>query len=66
MSGSCFLFIADVAIGKYYTPKSSGERLPKNGFDSTWAKAGYSGVANDEVIVYTTDQCNLKYLVEFK
>jgi len=59
-----FMFIADVAMGRFYTPRSSGERLPKPGYDSTWAKAGESGVINDECIVYKTYQCSLIYLLE--
>jgi len=62
---NCFMFLSDVAMGKYYVPRNSYERLPKPGYDSTWAKAGKSGVMNHEMIVYTIDQCNLTYLVEF-
>lgn len=62
---NCFMFLADVAMGKSYTPKSYTERLPKSGYDSTHAKARVSGVQNDELIVYRTDRCNLKYLIEF-
>lgn len=62
---NCFVFIAEVALGKSYTPRNTYENLPKPRFDSTWAKANISGVLNDEFIVYKTNQCNLKYLVEF-
>lgn len=62
---NCFMFLCDVAMGNYYTPKSSSESLPKKGFDSTWAKPGISGIQNDEIIVYNTSQCNIQYLVEF-
>jgi poly [ADP-ribose] polymerase len=61
----CFMFLADVAMGKAYTPSSWQERLPKSGYDSTWAKANTSGVRNDEFIVYDTNQCDLTYLIEF-
>lgn len=64
--GLCFMFLADVAMGKAYTPKSSSESLPKNGFDSTFAKAGESGVHNNEMIVYRTSQSRIRYLVEFE
>jgi len=37
----------------------------RNGFDSCWAKAGQSGVRNDEQIVYRTSQTNIRYLIEF-
>ena len=62
----CFLFLADVAMGKSYVPSGRGDgNYPKRGFDSVWAKESKSGVMNDECIVYETNQCNLKYLVEF-
>jgi len=66
-SNHCFMFLFDVAMGKSYTPSSYGGRnLPKSGYDSTFAKAGQSGVMNNEMIVYKTYQCCPKYLIEFK
>jgi poly [ADP-ribose] polymerase len=62
---NCYAFLANVAMGKYYVPKY-GERLPKQGYDSTWAKEKQSGIYNDECIVYNPNQCNLTYLVEFE
>ena len=62
---NCFMFLCDVAMGNYYTPKSSSESLPKAGYDSTWAIPGKSGIQNDEIIVYRTSQCNIRYLIEF-
>ena len=59
------MFLCDVAMGNYYTPKSSSESLPKAGYDSTWAIPGKSGIQNDEIIVYRTSQCNIRYLIEF-
>jgi len=69
--GRYFMFLLDMAMGKYYTPQSSGwgrvdGAYPKKGYDSTFAKAGASGVMNNEMIVYNIDQVNLVYLVEFK
>jgi poly [ADP-ribose] polymerase len=61
----CFMFLADVALGKSYVPDSPGGRLPMPGYDSTFAKAGSSGVLNNEMIVYETCQINPRYLVEF-
>ena len=65
-----FMFLADVAMGKYHIAKDSWTNYPVSGSDSTWAKGRdkggvNSGVINDEMIVYRTDQCNLVYLVEF-
>lgn len=62
---TCFMFLSDVAMGRYYVPRGSDRNLPKPGFDSTWAKANVSGVLNNEMIVYRTTQTNLRYLVEF-
>lgn len=64
-NNNCFMFLADVSMGKSYTPKSSSESLPKPGYDSTFAKGGYSGVINNEMIVPNLYQVNLKYLLEF-
>ena len=62
-----FMFLADVAMGKAYTPRSwTDGPFPKKGYDSTFAKAGTSGVRNNEHIVYNTYQANLKYLIEFQ
>ena len=67
---NCFMFIADVAMGKYYVPHTSDSRLHDKiksmGYDSTYAKANQSSVRNNEMIVYNLHQCNLKYLVEFE
>lgn len=62
---NCFMFLNDVAMGNYYVPRSYSESLPKLGYDSTWAIPGKSGIQNDEIIVYRTSQCNIKYLIEF-
>lgn len=60
-----FMFLLDMAMGKYYEATSWGSSYPKSGTDSTWAKAGRA-LRNDEMIVYRLDQCNLTYLVEFR
>lgn len=63
---NCFMFLADVAMGKYHIPGGGYgmSRLPA-GYDSCYAKAGTGGVRNNEMIVYRTSQANLRYLVEF-
>ena len=63
---NCFMFVCDFAMGKEYIPSSSGSNFPRPGYDSTWAKPGQSGVINDEMIVYKTNQVNIKYLMEFE
>lgn len=67
----CFIFTADVAMGKMFTPTgygnrySGGQKYPVPGYDSTFAKGGESGVMNNEMIIYNSNQCNLVRLVEF-
>jgi poly [ADP-ribose] polymerase len=63
---NCFMFLCSAGMGNYYIPKGpfSGYKPPKE-YDSTFAKAGQSGVQNNEMIVYRTSQANLEYLVEF-
>lgn len=65
-----FMFLADVAMGKYNIAQGAWGGYPVSGYDSTWAKGKdkggtHSGVINDEMIVYNLNQCNLVYLVEF-
>jgi poly [ADP-ribose] polymerase len=62
---NCFMMLADVAMGKSYVPAGSYESLPKKGYDSTFAKPGKSGIQNNEMIVYNTNQCNITHLIEF-
>lgn len=63
-SSRTFMFICDVAMGKYYVPTGPCNGIPK-GYDSCWAKGNYkSGVLNDECIVYRESQINIKYLME--
>ncbi len=60
----CFMFLADVAMGKYWSPKGSERKRPA-GYDATFAEGGKCGIANNEMIVPRTGQANLVYLVEF-
>lgn len=63
---NCFMFLADVAMGKEYSPDGyRGNSFPVRGYDSVFAKAGIGGVLNNEMIVYTLDQAKLRYLCEF-
>jgi len=63
--GRYFMFIVDFAMGKEYTPsRNDYTSYPVRGYDSTFAKAGASGVQNNEMIVYRDDQVNLKFLME--
>ena len=70
-----FMFLADVAMGKYHTPQgtmyNAHTEVPRLGCDSCYAQPNVSRLnngylKNSEMIVYRTTQCNLKYLVEFE
>lgn len=62
-----FLFISDCALGKQKIAKGAMNYNEKSikPFHSVWAKGGYSGVINDEFMLYRTDQHNIRYLLEF-
>ena len=62
---NCFMFLADVKMGKYHVPAGPSSSLPKKGCDSTFAKAHKSGVYNNEMIVYSVEQVNLTHLIEY-
>jgi len=59
-----FMFLVDFAMGNTYSPSGYDYSLPKRGYDSTFAKGG-GAVRNNEMIVYKTNQCDLKFLLEF-
>lgn len=61
---NCFMLLADVAMGKAYTPSHPTSR-PPSGYDSMFAVGGRSGVQNNEMIVYKLNQAHLSYLCEF-
>lgn len=63
----CFMFLMKAAMGNEYLVKNErGNQLPKAGYDSAFAKAGSSGVANNEMMVYDAKQVDIEYLCEFK
>jgi poly [ADP-ribose] polymerase len=62
-ANNAFLFLADFAMGRTHTATSSCRR--PHGYDSIWAKKGHS-LYNDELIVYSLEQCTLKYLIEMR
>lgn len=72
-SDKCFMFLADVAMGKAYIAKSSGETFPVDGYDSCFAKGGVTRfdwdngrkLLNNEMIVYQTSKARIRYMVEF-
>ena len=61
-----FMFLVDVAMGNMYTPKDTFNGLPPKGYDSCFAKGGYSGrLANNEMVIYRRMQCDPVYIIEF-
>jgi hypothetical protein len=60
-----FLFIADVALGRYYETYDSMSSGTPRGYDSIWAKAGRS-LQNDELITPYLENQTLKYIVELR
>ena len=61
-----YMFLAEVVMGNYQIPKCSKSKAPEAGYHSYYAKAGESGVRNNEMIVFDTKQIRLKYLLELK
>jgi len=75
VSQRTFVFIVKFGMGKYYIPTANEyQRIsyPQKGYQSTWAKGNYqgksrySGVINDECIVYRPSQVDMVYLIELK
>lgn len=62
---NCFMFLIKMALGNYYLPTRTFSTRPDMKYDSCWAKASNTGFYNDEFIVYSTDQVDLNYLLEF-
>lgn len=58
-----FLFIADIALGRYYETYSAMSNGTPQGYDSIWAKAGRS-LYNDELVTPYLENQTLKYIVE--
>lgn len=67
-SDKMYMFIADVAMGKPYTPKNAtgASGKPPKEYDSFWAKSGISGVVNDEMIIFNGSQVRLTHLIEIE
>lgn len=61
-----YMFVADVALGNYQVPKGSTHNYPDKGYDSYWAKPGISGILNNEMIIFKSNQVKLKYLLEIE
>ena len=63
---NCYMFLNKVLMGKSYTPNGyTGCSNIPSGYDSIFAKAGVSGVQNNEMIVPPNQVCP-EYLIEFE
>ena len=60
-----FMLLCDFAMGKEYLAKGANRRFPVSGYDSTYVAPGAASTINQESIVYSTQQVNIKYLCEF-
>ena len=60
-----FMLLCDFAMGKEYCPQSYSRNFPVKGYDSTYVAPGAASTINQESIVYSTAQVNIKYLCEF-
>lgn len=63
---NCYMFLNKVLMGKSYTPNgyTGCSNIPA-GYDSIFAKAGVSGVKNNEMMVMPNQVCP-EYLIEFE
>lgn len=62
---NCYMFLNKVLMGKSYTPNGyTGCSNIPSGYDSIFAKAGVSGVQNNEMMVMPNQVCP-EYLIEF-
>jgi poly [ADP-ribose] polymerase len=65
---NCFMFLCDVAMGKVYEPRCTGDARRPN-YDSCLARPGIAlrngALMNNEMIVYRIEQTKLRYLCEF-
>ncbi len=60
-----FMLLCDFAMGKEYRPQSYSRNFPVRGYDSTYIAPGAASTINQESIVYSIEQVNIKYLCEF-
>lgn len=63
---SGWLMVCEFAMGNPYYPTSYGIKSIPSGYDSCWALPKNTGLHNDELIVYSSDQIRIKHLIEVK
>lgn len=68
--GEAYMALFEVAYGKPHEPSRvegfDAARLDSLGCDCVHARAGKTGLANDEVVVYDPDAVRIRYLVRFE
>jgi predicted DNA-binding WGR domain protein len=64
---NAYLFMTDCALGDVKIPSGAYQFNKSNikPCHSVYAKGGYSGVMNDEFVLYDTNQHNIRYIIEF-
>jgi len=63
---NCFMFLLKMAMGENICyPKNTFDGGCPKGYDSTFCRKGDGLFQNNEMIVYRTNQIDLRYLVEF-
>jgi poly [ADP-ribose] polymerase len=63
---NAWLFVCNFEMGNPYYPTTYGINSIPSGYDSCWALPHKTGLHNDELIVYNSNQIKIKYLLELK
>ena len=66
----CFMFLTESALGREFSPDArygyGDNRIQRSGkYDSIHAYANRTGLKNDEVVIWNTNQISMRYLCEF-
>lgn len=61
-----YMFVVRFAMGKMHYPDRTMYNGAPSGYDSIWAKKGKTSLANDEFIVYRTDQAKITHLLQLE
>lgn len=63
---NAFVFVVNFSLGREHNPRRSIWGGPPSGYDSVWANAREAGLYNDEVIVYSLEQCTITHIIELE
>ncbi len=61
-----YMFVVRFAMGRINYPDRTMYNGAPSGYDSIWAKKGKTSLANDEFIVYRTDQAKITHLLQLE